>query len=380
MEISSSEGSVLRQFHEHQLEDVAFGAAILGTGGGGNPYIGMLLAREAIRKHGPITIVDPEEVPDDAFVVPAAMMGAPTIMVEKVPAGGEIVAAFRALEDYYGRKITHTVPAEAGGLNSITPFTLAAQVGIPVVDADLMGRAFPELQMCLPTLYGISATPMAMADEKGNTVVINTISNRWTERIARSVTIDMGCAAMIALYGLTGAQLKQAAIPRTLLLAEELGTIARETRAAHGDVIGAIVERLNGYRLFDGKIVDIARRTDAGFAKAVARIEGSGDDAGVTLEVDVQNEHLIARRNGEVLVTVPDLIIMLDSESGEPITTEEMRYGFRVTVIAAPCDPRWRTDEGLALVGPRYFGYDTDYVPLEDREAARERRAKRVSR
>jgi DUF917 family protein len=370
----------LRQFHEHQLEDVAFGAAILGTGGGGNPYIGTLLAREAMREHGPITIVDPDEVPDDAFVVPAAMMGAPTIMIEKVPAGGEIVAAFRALEDYYGRKITHTVPAEAGGLNSVTPFTLAAQVGIPVVDADLMGRAFPELQMCLPTLYGISATPMAMADEKGNTVVINTVSNRWTERIARSVTIDMGCASMIALYGLTGAQLKQASVPRTLLLAEELGTIARQTRAAHGDVIGSIVERLDGYRLFDGKIVDIARRTDAGFAKAVARIEGSGDDAGETLELDVQNEHLIARRDGEVLVSVPDLIIMLDSESGEPITTEEMRYGFRVTVIAAPCDPRWRTDEGLALVGPRYFGYDTDYVPLEERVAAHARRARRVAR
>ena len=237
----------MREFQESQLEDLAFGAAVLGTGGGGDPYIGMLLAREAIKQHGPITIVDPEEVPDDALVVPAAMMGAPTIMVEKIPSGKEIVVAFKALEEYLGRPITHTVPAEAGGLNSITPFTLAAQIGIPVVDADMMGRAFPELQMALPSLYGIAATPMAMADEKGNSVVLNTVSNRWTERIARSVTIDMGCAAMIALYPMSGKELKEAMIPRTLQLAEDIGRVAREARAAHGDVVGAVTERIASF-------------------------------------------------------------------------------------------------------------------------------------
>ena len=93
--------------------------------------------------------------------------------------------------------------------------------------------------------------------------------------------------------------------------------------------------------------------------------------------LEVQNEHLVARLDGEIAASVPDLIIMLDSETGEPITTEEMRYGFRVTVIAAPCDPRWRTPEGLELVGPRYFGYDIDYVPIEKRQAAAQRRAAR---
>jgi DUF917 family protein len=360
----------VREFAAGQLDDLAFGAAVLGTGGGGNPYIGMLLAREAIRRHGPITLVEPDELPDDALVVPAAMMGAPTIMVEKIPSGNEIVVAFKALEEVLGRPITHTIPAEAGGLNSITPFTLAAQLGIPVVDADLMGRAFPELQMCLPSLYGVAATPMAMADEKGNSVVIKTVSNRWTERIARSVTIDMGCSAMIALYAMTGAQVKEMTIPRTLLLAEDIGRVARETREAHGDVVGAVTARIGGFPLFEGKIVDIARRTDAGFAKATARVEGIGAHAGSTLSLDVQNEHLVATVDGEIVASVPDLIIMLDAETGEPITTEDMRYGFRVAVFAAPCDPRWRTPAGLELVGPRYFGYDIDYVPIETRSSS----------
>ena len=55
---------------------------------------------------------------------------------------------------------------------------------------------------------------------------------------------------------------------------------------------------------------------------------------------------------------------MLDTETGEPITTETLRYGQRVTVLGAPCDERWRTPEGLALVGPRYFGYDHEYEPI----------------
>jgi DUF917 family protein len=360
----------LRLVGEENLDDLAVGAAILGTGGGGNPYIGTLLAKQAIREQGPVALVSPDEVPDDAVVVPSAMMGAPTVMVEKLPRGDEIIRAFKALQEFLGKAITHTVSIEAGGLNSTTPFGVAAAMGIPLVDADGMGRAFPEIQMVTPTMYGVSATPMALADEKGNAAIIETIDNRWTERLARSLTIDMGCSAMIALYAMDGRMLKEAMVPGTIGLAEELGRLIRERRAAHEDAIQAVLERLNGFRVFTGKISDVARRTQTGFARGDARIEGTGDDEGSTLEIRFQNEHLVALRNGEIVVTVPDLIIVLDTETGEPITTEELRYGFRVTVVATPCDPRWRTDAGLELAGPRYFGYDIDYLPVEERFGA----------
>jgi DUF917 family protein len=29
-----------------------------------------------------------------------------------------------------------------------------------------------------------------------------------------------------------------------------------------------------------------------------------------------------------------------------------------------PAEPRWHTAEGLALAGPKAFGYDVDYVAL----------------
>src|SRR5437588_8587474 len=131
----------MRQVVEADLEDLAIGAAVLGTGGGGNPYIGKLLAQQAIRQHGPVTLVDADEVADDALVVPAAMMGAPTIMVEKLPRGDEVVRAFKALAEYLGQPVTHTVSAEAGGINSMMPFVVAARMRLPLVDADTMGRA-----------------------------------------------------------------------------------------------------------------------------------------------------------------------------------------------------------------------------------------------
>lgn len=357
----------MRYLAESNLEDLAVGAAILGTGGGGDPYVGKLLAKQAIGEHGPVAVVEVDEVPDDALVVPSAMMGAPTVMVEKLPRGDETVRAFEVLQAYLGREITHTVSIEAGGLNSTTPFIVAARLGLPLVDADGMGRAFPEVQMVTATIYGIPATPMALADEKGNTAIIETIDNRWTERFARAITIEMGCTAMIAQYPLTGRQVREAMIPGTLSLGEELGRLVREERTRHGDPIGAVVERLRGFRLFTGKVADVERRTVAGFAKGTARIEGIGGDSGSALVLHFQNEHLVAVRDGEFVATVPDLIIVLDAETGEPITTETLRYGFRVALIAAPCDDRWRTARGLDLVGPRYFGYEVDYVPIEER-------------
>jgi DUF917 family protein len=361
----------MRIFDIENIENVAVGAAVLGTGGGGDPYIGKLMAIQAIRECGPIQLLDLSEIKDDDLIGVAAMMGAPTVMVEKLPSGDEIVNAFRTLENYLGRKINVIMSAEAGGLNSTVPFALAARVGLPVVDADGMGRAFPELQMITFTLYGVAATPLAIADEKGNCAVISTINNKWTEQLARSLTIDMGSSAMIAGFTISGKLLREAAIPATITLAETIGATIREARRNSTDPVATVLKVSNGFQLFKGKISDIERRTETGFARGEATLDGIGEDQGSTLKIRFQNEFLTAVKDGEVLATVPDLITILDAETGEPITTESLRYGFRVVVMAMPCNEKWRTPAGIELVGPRYFGYDLDYIPVEELEAQR---------
>ena len=352
----------MRVITEDDLDDIARGAAILGTGGGGDPYIGRLLAASAVREYGAVPLVPLADLDDDAVVLPVAMMGAPTVMVEKLPSAEQVGLAARTLAAYLGRELTHIACAEAGGVNSLIPVVAAAQLGLPLVDADGMGRAFPELQMVLPTLYGISATPMSIADEKGNRGVLDTIDNRWAERLARSATIDMGCSAMISNYAMSGAQARESLVPGTLSLCAELGALVRAARTAHEDPVARVITRLRGRKLFTGKVIDVARRTTTGFARGEARLSGMDDDTGSELVLRFQNEHLVAELDGAVLASVPDLICTLDRESGDAITTEGLRYGQRVCVLAAPSDPRWHTPEGIALAGPRYFGYDIDPI------------------
>ena len=81
----------------------------------------------------------------------------------------------------------------------------------------------------------------------------------------------------------------------------------------------------------------------------------------------VQNENLTATVEGEILATTPDLICLVDTDTFQPVPTDALKYGKRVMVVGLKCFPLWRTQAGLDLVGPRYFGVDTDYIPLEER-------------
>ncbi|MCB0079566.1 MAG: DUF917 domain-containing protein [Caldilineaceae bacterium] len=357
----------MRRLTEQNIEDLALGAAVLGTGGGGDPYIGMLMARQAIRDYGPVELYTLDELNDDDLIVPTAMMGAPTVMVEKMPNGDDIVNAFQAVGKYIGKPIRATMSIEAGGMNSVVPIYVAARLRLPMVDCDGMGRAFPELQMVTHTIHGIDATPMAMSDERGNTVLMETINNRWTERFARSVTVDMGAMAMVALYAATVKQLKECAVIGTMTKAEEIGKTIRAARVNEADPVTTGREHVGGFLVFKGKIGDVQRRTEAGFAKGDAFLDGIDEYGGQKLRISFQNEHLVAKVDGEIKVSVPDLITVLDIDTGEPITTEAMRYGYRVAVIGIPCAHQWRSEAGLALAGPKYFGYNVEYVPVEQR-------------
>lgn len=346
---------------------VALGGAFLGTGGGGDPYIGRLMAEQAIDANGPVTVLDIDDLDDDALIVPVAMMGAPTVMLEKLPRGDEAMAALRSLEAVMGRKADAIFCIEAGGLNSTIPIAVAATAGLPIIDGDGMGRAFPELQMVSMTMFGVHACPMAMADEKGNALVLNAVDNLSTEKFARVITVEMGGAGLIALYPMTGAQAKEAILRGSMSLIANIGRIIGSEQAANRNPADRLAKDLSGMRLFEGRVTDVDRRTQGGFARGSATIEGLDSYLGQSLTLSFQNEFLMAQtEDGRPLAMTPDLICLLDLETGQPITTEQMAYGFRVIVFGLPSDPKWRTDAGLALVGPRYFGYDIDYQSIEN--------------
>lgn len=355
----------MKTLDQETIEDVALGSAILGAGGGGDPYIGKLLALESVERHGPVPVVAAAELRDDDRVAFIAGIGAPGVLVEKLPRVDEAVTALHILEAHLGSRFTHLCPAEAGGLNALTPIGPAAATGLPIVDADGMGRAFPSLELVTPTLHGGVCTPMGFADEHGNTMLIDTPTNLWAEDFARAATVASGGIAMLALYPMTGRQAKDWLVHGALSLAQRLGQAVRRGSSTGELPLDEIFAETGGHRLFHGTVVDVDRRNERGWTMGTVVVSGTGRHGGQSMEIDFQNENLVARVDDSIVATTPDLIMVLGLDTAEPIPAEDVRYGQRVTVVGLPCDPQWRTPAGLALTGPRRFGYDVDFRPIE---------------
>ncbi len=358
----------MRKIGIAEIEDIALGAALLGAGGGGDPYVGKLVAIGAVQQHGPVTLLEPDEVPDDALVVPIAMMGAPTILGEKAVGGGEYQTLYDAVSSFYGKPIYAFMPIEAGGVNSMLPIAAAARLGLPLVDVDGMGRAFPELQMVTFTIGGGSATPMALVDEKGNSCIFRTITNKWTEELARAVTMACGGSVSVSLYAMEGAFMKRYGVKGIVTRSQMLGSAIRKVKeTSQGTPEEEFLRITEGFKLFRGKIGDVLREVRGGFNFGKVLLEGISEYKGRQAYVEFQNENLTVTVDGELLCTTPDLICLVDTETFTPVPTDALKYGKRVLVVGLKCFPLWRTKEGLDLVGPRYFGVDTDYIPLEER-------------
>ena len=343
------------------LNAIALGGAVLGSGGDGDPYVGRLMTSQSIEESGGVKVIDIESLPDEALILPIAMMGAPTVMVEKFPSGNEFAQLIPLIEKLLTKPVSAILCAEAGGLNSTIPFVAASKLGLPIIDGDAMGRAFPELQMVTFTLGGISATPMAMVDEKGNGCTFDTISNVWTEKLARAITIQMGGSAMCSLYPVTAKQCKDYIIRGSLSLIHHIGNIIEKHSF---NAYQLLVKELNGKHLFQGRVRDVERRSEGGWNRGIVKLEGTGEFVNRDAKIDFQNEFLVAMEGDTILATTPDLICVFDANTGTPVTAETIKYGLAVNVLGLPCDPIWRSEKALDIIGPRYFKYDIDYQPL----------------
>ena len=132
-----------------------------------------------------------------------------------------------------------------------------------------------------------------------------------------------------------------------------------------------MVDCEDGRILFEGKIVEVNRRTTEGFLRGSVELEGLEADKGHKMKLDFQNEFSIGWIDEEPRVMVPDIITVLDSTTGEAIGTEAIRYGQRVQILVLRAPEIQTTAKGLEHVGPRAFGYDLDFksVFAEGQEA-----------
>jgi DUF917 family protein len=355
----------MREIGPDELQPLATGAWILGTGGGGSPYLSYLNMRQLYADGIRVNLMDPADLGDDALVAVVSNMGAPLVGQERLSDPAVAAKPVRMMEEYLGRRFTAVMSVEIGGGNAFQPLLVAAMTGLPVVDADAMGRAFPEAQMTSFAIADLPMFPLTLADIRDNEVVVaRAASWKWMERISRKVCTEVGSIAATCKAPRTGAEVKAFGILYTTSQAIALGREVRRARRAHEDPVAATIATAHGKILFRGKVADVQRRTTEGFLRGKAVVDGIDDDRDARFELAFQNEYAVGWRDSRVVVTTPDLICLLDSVSGEAIGTESLRYGQRVSVIALPAPAILRTAKGIEHVGPRAFGHDTDYVTV----------------
>jgi hypothetical protein len=348
-----------------EIEALAVGAWILGTGGGGSPYCGLLNMRQLYREGIVVSLLDPDDLADDDAVAVVSTMGAPLVGQERLADPAPLERAVRMMETYVGRRFTAVMSVEIGGGNGLAPFLAAARLGLPVVDADAMGRAFPEAQMTSFAIHNLTMYPLTLADVRDNAVIVaRAASWKWMERLSRKACVEVGSVAATCKAPRTGREVKDCAILRTVSKAIRLGETVRRARRIHEDPVRAVIEAEGGRLLFRGKVQDIARRTTEGFLRGRATLDGLDEDRGRAFALAFQNEFAVGWLDGEPHVMTPDLICVMDTLSGEAIGTETLRYGQRVSVVALPAPPILLTPKGLEHVGPRAFGYDLDFKSL----------------
>lgn len=340
----------------HDIDMIASGVAILGSGGGGEPSLERLVAQDLIRTGHTIRLIGIDELPENALIVPVAFVGAPLVSLEKIPTIYQMELLLNAISAQAGDRPIVVMPAEIGGSNGVFPLIVGAMLNVPVLDADLMGRAFPEIPMVTPTLHGIEPSPFIIVGSDA-TVTIAHCTGMRVEEISRTVCVEFGSSVLIATYCMDSATARRVVVPDTISQAHKLGELLNAARAHNTDPIAALCAYAAGIEVTRGVITDIVHTLEKGFLKGCVTIVGESNAT-----VIFKNEYLVAERDGTLCATTPDIIALLDTETGAALTTESLARGLRCALVVFQSPESWRTPEGLKLVGPQAFGFSTSYV------------------
>lgn len=367
-----------------EVQDFVRGCTFYGTGGGGSPENGVETLMSVIEQGIQVGWEDVSVLEDEDYTICPFLMGSIAPTTEEAlkemksfglthPVYGEkdtLAVSVKNLEKYTGKTVKALIPIELGGGNAPACIAAAAINGIVAIDGDYTGRAIPEIQQTTPYIFKKSLLPITSCDAWGNTCIIDSAVNwKIAERIGKLIS-DAGYSGYAATgqagFLMSGKDTKEALINGTMTECYNLGKLIREEREAGRDPISAVVKKLNGWILCRGTVTGKEWEDRVGYYWGVHTITGEEEFAGTTFKIWFKNENHISWKNGDIFVTSPDSVIVVNTETGEPYTNTKIAEGQQVTVLGLKAREVFRKERGIDILGPRAFGFNVDYCPIED--------------
>ena len=362
---------VRRVLNKEEAEDMVVGATILGVGGGGGPAKGLARLFEVMDSGGKLVLASLDEFSDQDLLASPYFVGSVATLetkgANKIVVKDPVAEAVSVLESRLGKKLAGTVASEIGGGNTAACLAIAGKLGIPMVDGDLMGRAGPELHQSTMQIFNYSMAPSAIVSEMGNRILVESYANIDNyESIARYVSVVSGGHAAVVDSPLTKNKAQDAVIQGTVSKCLAIGKTRRIALKESRDPVAAVLgDLMNGRLLLEGKVAKYTWRDEKGFLFGEAVVEGTGRWENKRFRSWIMNEHIMGWINDKPAVMPPDLFMFLEPSTGLGITNDRLKEGMEVAVLGASIPHVWRKPSGLAVFGPRHFGFDYDYIPFE---------------
>ncbi|MFP3714022.1 DUF917 family protein [Puerhibacterium sp. TATVAM-FAB25] len=333
-----------RTLASHDVPALAAGAALLGAGGGGATTVLELMLRGAPHPPRPVHAVG--ELDPSTPCLAVAVMGSTMLFTERLPSLDPFAAPVAALERWLGTPVPAVCWAEIGGMNGLTPLALPPRRRL--VDADLMGRALPDLDQFSLLVDDVPGVVFAGTTGAG-VVVLDGSRPADVEKILRTATTTAGGWAGIVVGGFTVGDLARHAL---------VGSVSRALDAGRGFLAARHGDPRELARAIGGELVGEARVLGTAPLAGDARVTSVDLVApdGPVYRLVTRTEHLALVRDGQVVVSAPTVLVVVDAVTREVVPVGGLRRGRGVLLYAVPAPAWWHEPRRHARASPSAYG------------------------
>jgi DUF917 family protein len=315
-------------------------------------------------RNGPVSLRRPEAMAPDTPCISVCVIGSASALADLPPSGDEFALAVQHIEALQQMKFGAVYPLAAATVSALVPVVAASQLGLPLIDADGMGRTYALIHHTAMHLGGVSPTPLVARGPTGESVLIETPAGPRADRLLRGSVDTLGGWAALAAYPTTAGTLRRAALPGTLSRLINVGRLLLER--IDPDLLVTRLAAITGCRrLGRGRIVEsehLSRPTDWTIpAHPSSLVIDETGGLCRQLRIELRSEIVAVFADGDLIAATPDLLCLVDVSRGVLATLDSLEPGDLVDVLVTPADAIWYSAEGLAMVGPSSHGINLDH-------------------